>query len=552
MGKANDTQRWILITAAAVALAAAGTAHAGYAITTLASFNGLDGEYPLAGLILSGNTFYGTTAGGGANGDGTVFSVPITGGIPTVLASFNGANGKDPYTGLTLVGNTLYGTTSMGGASGDGTVFSIPITGGTPIVLAPFNGSNGKDPQGGLILSGNTLYGTTVQGGANNLGTVFSVRITGGTPTVLASFNGSNGESPAAGLTLSGNTVYGTTVYGGAGYNPSGGYYGDGTVFSVPITGGTPTVLVSFNGSNGANPYAVLTLSDNTLYGTTQGAGAPSDGTVFSVPITGGTPAVLASFNGSNGQWPQTGLTLSGNTLYGDTPYGGANNEGTVFSVPINGGTPTVLVSFNGSNGANPYAVLTLSGNTLYGTTEGTGAPSDGTVFALTPNPIISLTVTAPAASGSQVGTLAVLGGNGKYIGGTGTFTATPTGYVAVSGFNPANDTENYALHITDSVPANLAADLADAASEINAFTYTGYNLTASTTDPTGGSFGSGYNFFLTITDSTMGSSPYLGFDFTQLNGINDTLSVNEIAVPEPTSLSLLIFGGLAILRRRK
>ena len=237
--------------------------------------------------------------------------------------------------------------------------------------------------------------------------------------------------------------------------------------------------------------------------------------------------------------------------LYGTTQKGGAYNDGVIFSVPINGGTPTIVASFNGSDGYWPSAGLTLSGNTLYGTTFAGGPNGWGTVFALAINPIVSLTAAAPAAFGSQAGTLAVVGGNGKYIGGTGTFTATPTGYVAVSGFNPPSDTENYALHITDSVPANLAVDLADAASEINALTYTGYSLTASTTDPTGGSFGSGYNFFLTISGSTLGGSPYLGFDFTQLNGITDMLSVDDVAVPEPGCASLLLLGGLAVLRRR-
>ena len=66
----------------------------------------------MAGLTLSGNTLYGTTQYGGANGDGTVFSVPLSGGSPTVLASFNGSNGNEPLGGLTLSGNTLYGTTT--------------------------------------------------------------------------------------------------------------------------------------------------------------------------------------------------------------------------------------------------------------------------------------------------------------------------------------------------------------------------------------------------------------------------------------------------------
>jgi hypothetical protein len=124
-----------------------------------------------------------------------------------------------------------------------------------------------------------------------------------------------------------------------------------------------------------------------------------------------------------------------------------------------------------------------------------------------------------------------------------------------VSGFNPSTDTEVYALEITDSVPGNLAADLADATSEINAGTYSGYSVTASTTDPLS-ILGTGYDFYITITGDTLGTgSPYFGFDFTQLNSISDTLSVSGAAVtgvPEPTSLSLLAAGGIALLRRRR
>ena len=94
-------------------------------LTVLASFNGSNGSEPNGGLTLSGNTLYGTTVVGGANGDGTVFSVPLSGGTPTVLASFNGSNGENPQAGLTLVGDTLYGTTYYGGTSGNGTVFAL-------------------------------------------------------------------------------------------------------------------------------------------------------------------------------------------------------------------------------------------------------------------------------------------------------------------------------------------------------------------------------------------------------------------------------------------
>jgi uncharacterized repeat protein (TIGR03803 family) len=222
--------------------------------------------------------------------------------------------------------------------------------------------------------------------------------------------------------------------------------------------------------------------------------------------------------------------------------------------VPLAGGSPTTLATFNSTTGGDPQAGLTLSGNTLYGTTVGGGANNDGTVFSLTPNPIISLTAAAPTAFGSTVGTLAVTGSHGNYVPGSATFTATPTGYLAVGGFNPSTDTETYALEITDSVPGNLAADLADAASEINAATYSGYSVTASTTDPLP-ILNNGYDFYITITNPTLGTgSPYFGFDFTQLNNTTDTLSVSGAAVtgvPEPASLSLLAIGGIALLGRR-
>ena len=66
-------------------------------LTTLASFNGSNGEWPYAGVTLSGNILYGTAYGGGANNDGDVFSVPLSGGSPTVLASFNGGSVSDPW-----------------------------------------------------------------------------------------------------------------------------------------------------------------------------------------------------------------------------------------------------------------------------------------------------------------------------------------------------------------------------------------------------------------------------------------------------------------------
>ena len=144
-----------------LSLAGAPAAQAqGYTLTTLASFSGSNGLAPFAGLTLSGSTLYGTTAyGGGTSNDGTVFSVPVGGGAVTDLVSFNGSNGSQPLGNLTLGTNgTLYGTTASGGAtgngsflSGDGTVFSLtPNGGGAPVPEASSVVSFGLLLVGGL------------------------------------------------------------------------------------------------------------------------------------------------------------------------------------------------------------------------------------------------------------------------------------------------------------------------------------------------------------------------------------------------------------------
>jgi uncharacterized repeat protein (TIGR03803 family) len=63
-------------------------------------------------------TYYGTTAGGGVNGNGTVFSVTTTGAERVRYSFDSGADGAYPYAGLINVNGTLYGTTLQGGGSG--------------------------------------------------------------------------------------------------------------------------------------------------------------------------------------------------------------------------------------------------------------------------------------------------------------------------------------------------------------------------------------------------------------------------------------------------
>jgi uncharacterized repeat protein (TIGR03803 family) len=88
----------------------------------------LDGAYPYGSLTLSRTTLYGMTYGGGAGSYGTIFQINTSGAGYQVLHSFAGepSDGASPQGSLILSGTTLYGMTNEGGADGQGTIFSIP------------------------------------------------------------------------------------------------------------------------------------------------------------------------------------------------------------------------------------------------------------------------------------------------------------------------------------------------------------------------------------------------------------------------------------------
>jgi uncharacterized repeat protein (TIGR03803 family) len=138
------------------------------------------------GLMLSGSRLYGTASAGGSSGNGTLFAVNTNGAGFTNLHSFTAthtnssgyytnSDGAGPEGGLVLSGNTLYGTTQYGGSSGDGTVFAINTNGTGFTILHSFTYSDGTHPIGGLVLSGSALYGTAELGGSGGVGTVFSL-----------------------------------------------------------------------------------------------------------------------------------------------------------------------------------------------------------------------------------------------------------------------------------------------------------------------------------------------------------------------------------------
>jgi len=267
------------------------------------------GASPGTLLALSGSTLFGTTTAGGAAANGAVFSLSTNGSAFADLHDFSaldsnsGTNtdGALPFGGLILSGNTLFGTASAGGAGGAGVVFSLSTNGGGLTILHNFlpldpltaTNADGAFPFGGLAWSNGVLYGTTVAGGPGGKGVVFSLGTNGLGFAVLHYFSatdpltGTNadGASPCAGLTLYRNVLYGACA--------AGGLNAAGAVFSLATNGGQFQMVHSFaalnpaTGTNtdGAFPVAGVLPLGNSLYGTTFGGGPGGGGTIFNVAI---------------------------------------------------------------------------------------------------------------------------------------------------------------------------------------------------------------------------------------------------------------------------
>ncbi len=381
----------------------------GPTLITLVSFTGADGERPNGGLIadaagdLFGTTYFGGSHSGGANGLGTLFEVAKTqsgyANTPTTLVNFRGVHGEFPAGSLIAdAAGDFFGTTIGGGASNDGTVFELVKTKGSyakkPTILVSFTGADGSNPYADLIAdAAGNLFGTTNQGGPDNKGTVFELVKTdtgyASTPTTLVSFTGANGDYPYGSLiTNAAGDLFGTT-YGGGAAN-------EGTVFKIAKTKSgyskNATTLVSFSNGYEVNPQGSLIMdAAGDLFGTTTYNGDNVQGMVFEIAKTkrGYSSAPITLINFTNGEYPAGSLIMDAmGNLFGTTQGGGSSGEGTVFELAKTrrgyAGAVTILANFDGSNGFEPVnSVIADAAGDLFGTTIRGGSNDDGTVFEI-------------------------------------------------------------------------------------------------------------------------------------------------------------------------
>ena len=253
-------------------------------LTTLYGFGRgqtTQGSNPVGPLIqTSDGNFYGTASGDGilpcgsfVLGCGTVFKI-TPGGTLTKLYTFGTTptDGANPRSSLVLAtdGN-FYGTTAAGGATGDGTVFRITPSGALTTL---YSFAHGCSPTGDLVQAGDGgLYGTNGCGPTVPAGTIFRIALDGTFTTpydFCAQPNCNDGRGPSWLIQGSDGNLYGTTQ--------AGGVNGDGSIFEFSLaSANSPAIAANAGVVNGASfqpgavPGSWITIEGKNLSSKTDG-----------------------------------------------------------------------------------------------------------------------------------------------------------------------------------------------------------------------------------------------------------------------------------------
>jgi uncharacterized repeat protein (TIGR03803 family) len=275
--------------------------------------NCLDGANPGGPLVQGANgDLYGTTAGGGAYGNGTFYELTLTGTL-TTLHSFDygtaGNLGTDENSGVILGSDgNFYGVSEYGGedcSTGCGTVFQITPAGALT-TLWEFTGigTEGWGPWGLMQDTSGILYGTTANGGTgpNAPGTIYS--LSDGLPPFVKPVT--NYGSVGATIDILGQGFTGTTEveFGGVSATFS-------VVSSTELTAVVPTAAVTGLVSV-ATPGGTLTaISDFKVLPTIKSISPTSGptGTVVTVTGTGLTGATSVTVDGKSASFTQVSST---------------------------------------------------------------------------------------------------------------------------------------------------------------------------------------------------------------------------------------------------
>ncbi|HEY1081808.1 MAG TPA: choice-of-anchor tandem repeat GloVer-containing protein, partial [Prosthecobacter sp.] len=352
--------------------------------------------------------FYGTTAGGGPNGAGTVFRLSTDGALD--VQPFTGNSGRMPghSPAAPLIPSSdgwLWGSTQAGGHGTHGTVFRYkPETGAHQTIFNFMNSTalyvQGRSPQSALSRDDDGWLWGCAPGGSfastglasEGDGVIFKVHEATGIAEVLignANLKWTNGSGLYKGRTP--HSVYaapGTNYVWGMTSNGGTGSGARGTVFRIDRST-TPIGFMTVGEFQNSNPAGgAIQASGPTgrlvpdglgyLWAVTQDSATAGSvfGSLIKVDMAGTTLAATTApiqFTGTSGNVlgddPLGSLVKdAGGLLWGATRNGGAANKGTVFKVDPVTNTLTTVVQFGSLTGpltavSNPVNPLTLDGN---------------------------------------------------------------------------------------------------------------------------------------------------------------------------------------------
>ncbi len=365
-----------------------------------------DGAAPSAGVIMdSSGNLYGTTSSGGANSQGTAFELVNSSGSysESLLYSFGSscsAGGLNPFEGLVMDSSgNLYGTTAGGGAHGNGVAFRLshfagpaspttttltsspnPATAGDPLLLtATVTSSSGAVNTGTVTFyEGSTILGTQAVGSCGSASVTVNPEALGiGTYTVTAQYTPSlpafaastgalNQTINEAGVVLTNgnNTLDGNNTF-------NGNQTVDGSLNASTFVGngsGLSNVLAS--GLNCTSCIGNVQLGINYAASSSQGGPAANALMLGGYPVSAFQPAGSYATTGANlftGNQSITGnLSTTGNSATSGTTTMGTSGTPIVQHLsmtfnptfqPIKNGCTSENFTFAGVNDGDSVAL---------------------------------------------------------------------------------------------------------------------------------------------------------------------------------------------------
>ena len=359
------------------------------------SFDSIHGAIPVGGLSLaSDGSFYGaTTAGGiGTPPRGVIFKVSPS-GSEEVLVNLDDSTGVAIIPPVEATDGNLYGDTDgTGGRTSVGGLFKL-TGGGVFRTLYTFDGLLGSYPEGKLVQAmNNRLYGVADSGGAYGCGSIFEFALNS-LPISAYDFDCVTANNPVGGLILANDgNFYGTT--------DAGGTHGLGVIYRFDQSG-VFTVLYNFGDTafDSFTHAALVQATDGNLYGTIPSGGVYGNGTLFQITLQG-VYTRISDFSVNGPQYANSGLMQHTNgAIYGESQDGGAGSTGTIYRLDMGLGPFVAFVIPTGKVGKSAQ----ILGQGLTGTTSVTFNGVEAASFKVVSDTYMTAVVPAGATTGAVV-----------------------------------------------------------------------------------------------------------------------------------------------------